>query len=311
MDKWYNVHTDNWYSSLSLFYYLQERKTSAAGTVHTNRKHMPTDQQAKGRGSVDFRSTNSGMLALQRMDKTPVTMLSTVHTREMVFLPPNRQRLQRSKPKVVVEYNHGVKGVGLSDQQAQPNRATRKPMKWHRKIVFSLPGHGCGQLPGCAQSPWRKYGTRHLQIRACARLAAGGRTPRKKEPSAPATPAALVRADAAALQDHMPEDTSFRRWRRCAFCWRTKGKRKQKRIMCKICEVSPPLLFPLLQGASQHLRCSLGNVRLVYVHHFVCMCIYSYPFKKKIFFSRENTPLPSQVNCHTQVVIRSLYNNIS
>jgi len=45
MDKGYEVHTDNWYSSPSLFHHLQKRKTSA---VRSNRKQMPTDLQAKG-----------------------------------------------------------------------------------------------------------------------------------------------------------------------------------------------------------------------------------------------------------------------
>lgn len=116
MDKGYEVHTDNWYSSPSLFHHLQKRKTSAVGTVRSNRKQMPTDLQAKGRGSVDFRSTDSGMLALQWLDKRPVTMLSTVHTSEMVALPPNRQGIQRIKPKVVTDYNNGMKGVDFSDQ---------------------------------------------------------------------------------------------------------------------------------------------------------------------------------------------------
>ncbi|ROT77722.1 putative piggyBac transposable element-derived protein 4 [Penaeus vannamei] len=129
MDKGYEVHTDNWYSSPSLFHHLQKRKTSAVGTVRSNRKQMPTDLQAKGRGSVDFRSTDSGMLALQWLDKRPVTMLSTVHTSEMVALPPNRQGIQRIKPKVVTDYNNGMKGVDFSDQLSGSYKSTRKNIK--------------------------------------------------------------------------------------------------------------------------------------------------------------------------------------
>lgn len=71
---------------------------------------MPTDLQAKERGGVDFCSTNTGMLALQWMDKRPITMLSTVHTSEMEALSPNWQGQQCMKPKAVLEYNHHVKG---------------------------------------------------------------------------------------------------------------------------------------------------------------------------------------------------------
>jgi len=138
MDKGYEVHTDNWYSSPSLFHHLQKRKTSAVSTVRSNRKQMPTDLQAKGRGSVDFRSTDSGMLALQWLDKRPVTMLSTVHTSEMVALPPNRQGIQRIKPKVVTDYNNGMKGVDFSDQLLGSYKSTRKNIKRYKKIFFNL-----------------------------------------------------------------------------------------------------------------------------------------------------------------------------
>lgn len=53
-------------------------------------------------------------------------MLSTVHTSEMVALPPNRQGIQRSKPKVVVGYIHVMKGVDISGQQAQSYQFMRK-----------------------------------------------------------------------------------------------------------------------------------------------------------------------------------------
>lgn len=40
------------------------RKTYAVGTVRSNRKYMPKDLQVKGRGSVDSRSTSTGMMAI-------------------------------------------------------------------------------------------------------------------------------------------------------------------------------------------------------------------------------------------------------
>jgi len=93
------------------------------------------------------------MLALQWLDKRPVTMLSTVHTSEMVALPPNRQGIQRIKPKVVTDYNNGMKGVDYSDQLSGSYN-TRKTIKWYKKNIFQPFGHGCGQLPGCTQIPW-------------------------------------------------------------------------------------------------------------------------------------------------------------
>ena len=42
-DKGHTVCTDSWYSSPTLFHYLQGRKTNAVGTVRLNRKFMPAD----------------------------------------------------------------------------------------------------------------------------------------------------------------------------------------------------------------------------------------------------------------------------
>ncbi|XP_037800382.1 piggyBac transposable element-derived protein 4-like [Penaeus monodon] len=47
LNKGYQLQTDNWYTSPTLFHYLQARKTSAVGTVHLNRRGMPSDLQAR------------------------------------------------------------------------------------------------------------------------------------------------------------------------------------------------------------------------------------------------------------------------
>ncbi|XP_037773462.1 piggyBac transposable element-derived protein 4-like [Penaeus monodon] len=98
LDKGYQLHTDNWYTSPTLFHYLQARKTSAVGTVRLNRRGMPSDLQAS-RGQIDFRSSKTGIICRQWVDKRPVTMLSTAHTSKVVTLPPNRRGVERSKPK--------------------------------------------------------------------------------------------------------------------------------------------------------------------------------------------------------------------
>ncbi|ROT74711.1 hypothetical protein C7M84_006773 [Penaeus vannamei] len=66
-DKGYEMHSDRWYSSPTLFIHLQARKTSAFGTVCTNRRGMPADLRPS-RGQIDFRSTPTGMMCLQWVD---------------------------------------------------------------------------------------------------------------------------------------------------------------------------------------------------------------------------------------------------
>ncbi|XP_047478497.1 piggyBac transposable element-derived protein 4-like [Penaeus chinensis] len=120
LDKGYQLYTDNWYSSPTLFHYLQARKTTSVGTV---RALGPAGESG---------SSKTGMLCLQWLDKRPVAMLSTAHTSKVVTLPPNRQGMERSKPEVVVSYNNGMKGVDLSDQLAQSYPATKKTIKWYK-----------------------------------------------------------------------------------------------------------------------------------------------------------------------------------
>ncbi|XP_042864745.1 piggyBac transposable element-derived protein 4-like [Penaeus japonicus] len=114
----------------------QSQHTNAIGTVCANRKYMPRDLQTKKRGDVDFRSSPTGMLCLQWRDKKPVTMLSTVYASGSV-IDTSQRWVVRTKPKVVVDYNVGMKGVDLSDQLAQSYPTVRKSIRWY-KVLFYL-----------------------------------------------------------------------------------------------------------------------------------------------------------------------------
>ncbi|XP_037791254.1 piggyBac transposable element-derived protein 4-like [Penaeus monodon] len=46
LDKGYQLYTDNWSSSPTLFHYLQAQKTITIGTVGANKRGMPSDLQA-------------------------------------------------------------------------------------------------------------------------------------------------------------------------------------------------------------------------------------------------------------------------
>ncbi|XP_042875839.1 piggyBac transposable element-derived protein 4-like [Penaeus japonicus] len=129
MGKGYCVFVDNWYTSPSLFHILQSRRTNAVGTVRVSRKWMPRDLTVKRRGDVDYRSSNTGLLALQWRDRNVVTMLSTVH---------NAQVEEGGKPRVVADYNVGMKGVDVGDQFSASYSTPRKSRVWYRKIFFFL-----------------------------------------------------------------------------------------------------------------------------------------------------------------------------
>nr|XP_027219050.1 piggyBac transposable element-derived protein 4-like [Penaeus vannamei] len=134
-EKGYDLYTDNWYTSPTLFHCLQSRGMNAVGTVRATRKFMPTDLQVKARGDVDSHSTPTVMLCLQWRDRREVTLLSTIHKSEMVATG-SRTGFERIKPQVVADYNCGMKGVDTSDQLAILYPSTRKSLKFVN--TFSL-----------------------------------------------------------------------------------------------------------------------------------------------------------------------------
>ncbi|XP_027212395.1 piggyBac transposable element-derived protein 4 [Penaeus vannamei] len=228
-DKGYEMHTDRWYSSPTLFNHLQARKTSAVGTVHNNRRGMPADLRAS-RGQIDFQSTPTGMMCLQWVDKRAVTMLSTAHTSRIVTLPPNRRGEQRSKPEVVVSYNNGIKGVDLSDQLARSYPSARKTIKWHK--IFNL----LDMTVVNALAVHRVLGGKLTQVDFRLELVHGllqwgGRpgTFRRVPP--------WQQEKQDDQQTHMPADTPFRCWR-CSYCWNVHRRRKETRVMCASCKIS-------------------------------------------------------------------------
>ena len=136
----YTLHIDNWYSSPDLFHYLQARRTNAVGTADMRRKWMPKQADmslGKERGSTARRSTATGMLCQQWVDKKVVTILSTVHTSKMRHTT-NRRGKEVFKPEAVIDYNKGMKGVDLSDQLAQSYPLSRRSPRWYKKLFFYL-----------------------------------------------------------------------------------------------------------------------------------------------------------------------------
>ncbi|XP_063603058.1 piggyBac transposable element-derived protein 4-like [Penaeus indicus] len=160
-------------------------------------------------------------------------MLSTAHTSKVITLPPNRRGVERSKPEVVACYNNGMKGVDLSDQLAQSYPATKKTIKWYKKVFFYM----LDMTTVNALAVHRALGGRFSQYKFRTELVRellqhGGRpgsfrrNPPQNQP------------EEDPQQAHMPVDTPFRRWRRCAFCWRNNRRRKETRVMCSSCGIS-------------------------------------------------------------------------
>lgn len=99
-------------TSPCLFHYQKGRGVDAVGTVHVNCKYMSKNLHVKTRGDVGYRSIKTGMCP-QGYDKRPITVMLTVHNREMVTISDGHG-YWRVKPFVVFDYNVGMKGMELS-----------------------------------------------------------------------------------------------------------------------------------------------------------------------------------------------------
>ena len=225
-DKGYIVCTDNWYSSPMLFHHLQSRKTGAIGTVRPNRKCMPR-LEVKQKGEVDFKSSNTGMLALAWKDRKQVTLLSTFHRDATTTDVPGKKpgSEAKAKPNVVLDYNKGKVGVDVSDQMAVSYGIRRKCVKWYQTLFAHL-------LDTTLVNAWLVHralggGLSHLDFRKQLTRSLCGledlprhRTSSTTSPSPSPTPAHVL--------------TSCDKYRRCKGC-SSLGKRKVTKFECRLC----------------------------------------------------------------------------
>ena len=247
--KGYDLYTDNWYTSPTLFHHLKARKTNAVGTVRPNRKWMPTDLKVtRERGNTCIRSTPTGQLALAWMDKKQVTVLSTVHKGdEMDVLPPNRRGESVVKPRAIVDYNRGMKGVDLSDQLAHYYRTPRKARKWYHNLFFHLVDTAVVNAY-LVHKVLTGGSLNHLKFRVAlidSLLPKDRPVPRPvRRPVVRVIPRLQDVDDPQAGPSHqprpVPEGHLLQRqvkYRRCAYCKAKRQKRKETRFHCSVCNV--------------------------------------------------------------------------
>ena len=246
-EKGYQLYLDNWYSSPTLFHYLQSRKTEAIGTARLTRRFMPKDLTVRERGDTDVRTSGSGMLAMAWKDKKQVNMLSTVHRGdEWVQLPPNRRGEVRTKPGCIVDYNNGMKGVDLSDQVAQSYPVARKSNKWYIKLFYNLLDmavvntHAVHKWLGGRMTQLDFRLELISQLLRHSRRARSRSRSRSRSPSLPRSPHHRnVRARRqTAAPSHTLVKTDGGRYRRCRYCRDTRALRRQSRFKCAECDVA-------------------------------------------------------------------------
>lgn len=139
LEKGHHVYMDNYYTSPELFEELLFKYTFACGTVRQNRRGLAkavTTAKLRVRNECVFRR-NESLLLFRWLEKKPVTMLSSIHSAQMVETGKvNREGERIVKPSAIVDYCSLMGGVDLNDQLLTYYSFLRKSMKWSRKLLI-------------------------------------------------------------------------------------------------------------------------------------------------------------------------------
>ncbi|KAK7494475.1 hypothetical protein BaRGS_00014367 [Batillaria attramentaria] len=137
LNKGYHVYTDNWYSSLRFYLFLQEKNTLACGTVRENRDipYELHDVQLNPGASAALCGDRK-IVATKYHSTKVVHLLSSVHGHVEEDIPDRRHRGINKRPQASTQYNRNMGGVDKQDQLIHPYDCTRKSMKWTKKLFF-------------------------------------------------------------------------------------------------------------------------------------------------------------------------------
>jgi len=238
LDNGYQLYTDNYYTSVNLCSYLDAHMTGCCGTVRANR--VPAEAKNhrldKG-GSVGFRKDN--LLCIKFKDKRDVFMLSNMHTEET-----SRQRVCGrhevfvDRPVAICDYDRLMGGVDKVDQLIAPYDATRKTVKWYKKLAVHL-------LQVAMVNAFILYKKSHSRARflrfqkdvisSLVFKVAQPDTTKSEE---------MARLTERHFLSHTPETAKGLKknylTRRCRVCHK-KGMRKEVTYVCEQCPSHPPL----------------------------------------------------------------------
>ena len=137
------VFFDNFFTSPNLMLKLFEDGIYAAGTIKSNRKHMPTlkaDKQMK-RGEHDWLECDT-ISATKWMDNRSVILLSNYHNPSVVQeikrrVKGSKKKVKLSCPAVIREYNTYLGGVDLCDQMKVSYEVDRRSkVRFYLRVFF-------------------------------------------------------------------------------------------------------------------------------------------------------------------------------
>lgn len=141
--KSYNVYLDNFFTSLPLFHFLQEKDVYACGTALKGRKYLPKkfkpDRKMK-RGDFQFKSSESGISCVKWMDNKGILFLSNHHNPNDIVTVQRKQRdgtrVTLPCPALVKDYNVNMGFVDKADMLKSTYAINRKSKRWYMRIFW-------------------------------------------------------------------------------------------------------------------------------------------------------------------------------
>ena len=140
------IYADNFFTSINLVRHLQSLNCRYTGTARENRIGKPcltsTDAMNKSttaRGTVEYCSSDDGILALKWKDNKVVTMLTNdlgVEPMSTVkrYSKKTKQKEDVECPSVIKNYNANMGGVDKSDMLVQLYKTPMKSKRWYLRI---------------------------------------------------------------------------------------------------------------------------------------------------------------------------------
>jgi hypothetical protein len=137
------VVVDNFFTSISIAESLLQNDTYLIGTLRSNRAGSGHEvaQEKLTCSEIYGLQSNNGVKLIKWKDKRDVLMISTKpsHLTTLIDTERTNKANQRiMKPSVVLDYNKGKQGIGLSDQLSTYYTCLRWSKKWYLKVAFEM-----------------------------------------------------------------------------------------------------------------------------------------------------------------------------
>ena len=138
----HHLYVDNFYTSPQLFADLHMNGFGACGTVQVNRRGLPPSMKDSMRkGEKKCLQVDEVTTAIQWKDKRVVSMLTTIHSDDVVVVqrrsrvaPSGREEVKN--PVAITEYNQYMGGVDRADQLLSYYGYSHRTIKWWKRGFF-------------------------------------------------------------------------------------------------------------------------------------------------------------------------------